>query len=338
MTKVRAEGRRGARPHRRRGRAGRRRRRGPARRPTWAGATSTCATRCCRRSTSRTTRSWWRTTPTSRSWPSTGTAPYAGAGEPGLPQRPGRGRRRHHRRRPAAARRAAATPARSATSGSTRPARVVRLRPARLPGGGGRHRRAGRPALPASTGRDAADRPRARGRRDRPPGPQASEPAVLTALREAGQHLGHGISLLSNVVNPEVRAARRLLRAARAVADAGGRGRQLRAPARSAPTPAAAGSPPRPSGQVAPPSAGGQHPRRGRRRHPAGAAEGPPAGAGIHQYLLTGYGGVVRPCQPLPGHATVSDRDSDRLSKRFDDTRLSKRFDDAHAMAEARSG
>jgi predicted NBD/HSP70 family sugar kinase len=30
------------------------------------------------------------------------------------------------------------------------------------------------------------------------------EPAVVTALREAGEHLGHAVSLLSNVVNPEV--------------------------------------------------------------------------------------------------------------------------------------
>jgi predicted NBD/HSP70 family sugar kinase len=30
------------------------------------------------------------------------------------------------------------------------------------------------------------------------------EPAVVGALREAGEHLGHAIALLSNVVNPEV--------------------------------------------------------------------------------------------------------------------------------------
>jgi predicted NBD/HSP70 family sugar kinase len=30
------------------------------------------------------------------------------------------------------------------------------------------------------------------------------EPAVITALREAGRHLGHGASVLANLLDPEV--------------------------------------------------------------------------------------------------------------------------------------
>ena len=176
-------------------------RRGPARPQPGLARRRRCATALVAGAgRTRTTRSRWRTTPTSPSRAEYRYGPYAGAanlvylnGQAGV----GAG---HHRRRPAAARRA-----RLQRRDRPRPGRPrrpgLRLRPARLPGGGGRHR-----ALVARRRhRPRPGRPRARGRRHRAPGPAADDrPSLDGAARGRRATSATRSSLLSNVVNPEV--------------------------------------------------------------------------------------------------------------------------------------